>query len=266
MHKTIWSVSIILLGWASGSLWAASPVRVLCWSEVTEPKDVYPQGIHGAIAEYLNKQKGITAKTAKIDDPDFGVPENVLAQTDVLFWYGHRKHAAVPDEVVQRIVRHVKERGMGFIAIHSSHFSKPFKALVNDVGSWSSYVDFGQPEEIWVVLPGHPVAKGLRDFTIPRTEIYTEPFKVPQPEAVILEGTWKSGHRSREVLLWTVGKGRVAYLRFGHEGYPIFFMPPVQQLMQNLTQWTGGRTKAPREVKKREAGPAPTVNGPYKKS
>ena len=46
---------------------------------------------------------------------------------------------------------------------------------------------------LWVVLPGHPIAEGVSDFTIPQTEIYTEPFEVPQPEAVIVEGTWESG-------------------------------------------------------------------------
>jgi trehalose utilization protein len=53
------------------------------------------------------------------------------------------------------------------------------------------------------------------------SDTVTEPFAVPEPEAVAIEGTWKSGHRSRQGLAWTIGKGRVVYQRLGHEGYPI---------------------------------------------
>ena len=253
-----------LLGAAAAFAKDQKPVRVLLWSEQTEPRNVYPQGISGALSDYLKTLKGMEPKTASLSDPDYGVSNTVLDQTDVLVWYGHTKHAAVPDDAVNRIVQHVVEKGMGFIALHSSHFSKPLQTLLKAKGSWSSYVDFGQPEEMWVVLPKHPIAKGLKDFTIPKTEIYTEPFAVPEPEAVVIEGTWKSGHRSRECLAWTIGKGRVIYLRAGHEGYPIFYMPEMRKLMVNMIEWAGGKTRAPKNLKKRNAGPPATANGPYK--
>src|SRR5687768_9774909 len=59
-------------------------VRVLLWSEQTEPRDVYPEGISGALAKYLNGQRGFTAKTAQLDDPEAGLSEAALAETDVL--------------------------------------------------------------------------------------------------------------------------------------------------------------------------------------
>jgi trehalose utilization protein len=242
-----------------------SPVRVLLWSEQTEPREIYPQGISGALSDHFKTVKGIEPRLASITDADNGVSDATLDQTDVLIWFGHRKHRDVPDDAVERIVRHVRERGMGFIALHSSHFSKPLKSLLNDTGSWSSYVNFGQPEKMWVVLPKHPIAQGLADFTIPKTEIYTEPFGVPEPEAVIMEGTWESGHRSRECLVWSVGKGRVVYIRAGHEEYPIFFMPEMRRLVANSTLWAAGRTKASANLKKRTAGPPATATGPYKK-
>lgn len=241
-------------------------VRVLLWSEQTEPREIYPQGISGCLFEHLKTVKGIEAKMATITDPETGVSDSDLEQTDVLVWFGHRKHRDVPDAAVDRIVRHVREKGMGFIALHSSHFSKPLKALLNATGAWSSYVNFGQPEQVWVVLPDHPIAKGLRDFTIPKTEIYTEPFEVPEPEAVILEGTWATGHRNRECLVWSIGKGRLVYIRPGHEEYPIFFMSEMRQLATNATLWAAGRTHASKNLKKRNAGPPATAFGPYKKS
>ena len=239
-------------------------VRVLCWSEQTEPREIYPQGISGALADFLNKQKNVVAKTAQLSDVEAGLSEEALNQTDVLIWFGHKKHNDVPNEIVNRVVKHIRENGMGFIALHSSHFSKPLKVALNATGSWSSYVNFAKPEQVWVVSPKHPIAKGIKDFTIPKTEIYTEPFDVPTPEAVIFEGTWETGHRNREVMVWTLDKGRFVYIRPGHEEFPIFFMPEMQRLVHNSVLWAGKKTNAPANLPKREAGPKATATGPYR--
>jgi YVTN family beta-propeller protein len=263
MMKRVFVLYVLLLA-AAGSAMAAPPkVRVLLWSEQTEPRDVYPKGINGALADYLRQFPDVEVKTAGLNDADAGLSEAALAQTDVLIWFDHRRRGDVPDEAVDRIVKHVRERGMGFIGLHSAHHSKPIKRLLDATGSWSSYVNHGQPERMWVVLPGHPIAEGVSDFTIPQTEIYTEPFEVPQPEAVIIEGTWPSGHRSRDVMTWSVGKGRVVYIRAGHETYPIYFMPPMQRLVSNSVRYAAGRTHAPHDLKRREAGPPATEHGAY---
>jgi trehalose utilization protein len=261
--KQVFILCLLLLVAAVGASAAPKKIRVLLWSEQTEPREVYPVGINGALAEYLRRFPDIDVKTAGLADPDAGLGEAVLAQTDVLIWFDHRKRGAVPDEAVARIVKHVRERGMGFIGLHSAHHSKPIKKLLDATGSWGSYVNHGKPEQMWVVLPGHPIAEGVSDFTIPQTEIYTEPFEVPQPEAVIVEGTWESGHRSREVMTWAVGKGRVVYIRAGHETYPIYFMPKMQRLVSNSVRYAAGRTNAPKNLKRREAGPPATAHGPY---
>lgn len=263
--KTLLAAIVVLLVATSTTFAQKSKqVRVLCWSEQTEPREIYPTGISGALADHLNKQKGIAAKTSQLADPDSGLSDDLLTNTDVLIWFGHKKHNDVPDEVVNRVVKHIRERGMGFIALHSAHFSKPLKVALQDVGSWSSYVNFGKPEQMWIVSPKHPIAKGIKDFTIPKTEIYTEPFAVPTPEAVIFEGTWETGHRNREVMVWTLDKGRFVYIRPGHEEYPIFFMPQMQRLIVNSVLWAGQKTNAAANLPKREAGPKATATGPYK--
>jgi trehalose utilization protein len=238
---------------------------VLLWSEQTEPRTVYPTGISGALADHLKTVADVDVRTATLDDPDAGVADAALADTDVLIWFGHLKHRDVPDAAVDRIERHVKERGMGFIGLHSTHVAKPFKRLLNATGTWTSYVDEGRAERMWIVLPGHPIAAGLEDFTVPQEEIYTEPFSVPEPESVVIEGTWDSGHRTRDVMTWTIGRGRVVYVRMGHEAYPTFFMPQMQRLVANSVKWAGGITKTPGKLTRREAGPAATAQGPYKK-
>lgn len=253
----------LLLG-VVGVTGAPRTIRVLVWSELTEPKNVYPNGISGALADYLKTRSGMDVRTATLTDPDAGVADAALDGADVLIWFGHLKHRDVPDEAVDRIEKHVKERGMGFVGLHSTHVSKPFKRLLNATGTWTSYVDEGKAEHLWIVLPGHPIAKGVKDFVVPHEEIYTEPFSVPEPESVVVEGTWDSGHRNRAVMTWAVGKGRVVYIRSGHEDYPTFFIPGMQTLVANSVEWAGGSTNAPSNLKRREAGPKATAEGPYK--
>jgi len=213
-------------------------IRVLAWSEFTEPKHVYPKGIHGALAEYLDTYDDITAKTAQLDEPDQGVSEDALNETDVLIWFGHVRHGDVTDETVARIVRHVKERGMGYLPLHSSHFARPNKALMGTYCGWRAYVEDGTSGHLKVVAPDHPIGQGFENFTIPREEWYGEPYEVPEPEAVIIEGTYKDGDEiARDVLVWTIGKGRVMYFRPGHETYPIYHMAEVRRLILNGVRW-----------------------------
>jgi trehalose utilization protein len=213
-------------------------IQVLAWSELTEPKNIYPKGINGVIADHLNTTTNIAAKTATLTDAEQGVSEATLAETDVLVWFGHVKHGAVTDESVARIVKHVRERGMGFLALHSTHFAKPYKALMGTPCAWRTYVEDGKPAKILVADPQHPIAKGVEPFTIPREEWYGEPYEVPPPDAVVFAGVYTDNREiARDGLTWTVGKGRVFYWRPGHETYPIFHMPEVLRIMENATRW-----------------------------
>ena len=222
---------------------STNAVRVLAWSELTEPKDVYPKGISGALADFLNTQEGITAATACLDDPDQGVSESTLAQTDVLIWFGHMRHRDVSDETVARVVRHVKERGMGFLPIHSSHFARPLQALTGTSCAWRTYVEDGKSAFIKVMMPQHPIAEGVADFTIPKEEWYGEPFQIPIPEAVVFAGLYNDGQElARDGICFTIGQGRVFYFRPGHETYPIYNMPEVRRIIRNAVMWLAKRT------------------------
>ena len=86
---------------------------------------MYHNGIHGAIAEFLDEDDEITVRLASLEDPEYGLSENVLDNTDVLIWWAHVQHDKVPDEVAGRVKDHVL-KGMGFIPLHSAHFCKPF--------------------------------------------------------------------------------------------------------------------------------------------
>lgn len=216
-------------------------LKVLCWSEYTEPREVYPSGIHGAIADALNRADGIEARTSQISDPEQGVTEQNLAACDVLVWFGHSKHADVLDELAERVVRHVRERGMGFVAVHSSIHAKPFRLLMGTTCDIAGWREEGEPEQITFINPDHPIAEGMNDFVIPHTEMYKEPFDIPEPQAVVFRSSWPDGEWFRSGCCFTRGQGRVFYFRPGHETYPIFFQPEVQRLLVNVVEWAGKR-------------------------
>jgi trehalose utilization protein len=230
----------------SGAEWAMAsaqeaPARqrtILVWSEGTAPKEVYPNDIRGAVAAELAKLRGYTVKTATLSDPEQGISQAALDATDVLIWWGHLKHGDVSDTGVERIVKRVREGGMGIIFLHSAHFAKPLKAVLGASGAWKDYVNDRSPHRITVADPKHPIARGVRDFVIPQEERYEEPFIVPTPEAVVFEGYYeKTKTKARQGLCWTIGKGRVFYFRPGHEEFPVFFMPEVRRIMRNAALW-----------------------------
>lgn len=105
-----------------------------------------------------------------------------------------------------------------------------------------AYRGDGKPSEIRVLLPAHPIARGLpRFFPIAQTEMYDEPFHVPPPDAVVLEERWAGGEWFRSGMVWDLGKGRVFYFRPGHETYPVYFDPNVLAVIANACRWLGQR-------------------------
>ena len=79
------------------------PLRVTVWGEnVHEHRDesvrgIYPDGMHAAIADALRERLGddVAVRTATLDQPEHGLTEEVLAETDVLTWWGHIAHDQV---------------------------------------------------------------------------------------------------------------------------------------------------------------------------
>jgi len=223
------------IGWAR----AEAPIRVVCWSEGTAPASVYPKDISGAVAEALQGASQFNVRTASLSDPDQGLSDALLGATDVLFWWGHQRHGQVRDDRVDAIVKRVREEGMGFVALHSSHYSKPFKRLMEDSCDLGGVGIDDEPEMVAVKAPSHPIAQGVSDFRIPREEFYDEPFHVPPPDLVVFESTWKSGHHFRSGCVWNRGKGRVFYFRPGHETFPTYFQAEVKTVLVNAADWLG---------------------------
>ena len=224
-------------------LGAESRRRVVVWSEGTAPDDkVYPQDINVAIANGLKKHlQGWDIETANLRSPEQGCSEDSLKRCDVLIWWGHKRHDDVKNEYVDRIVRRVREEGMGFISVHSSHYAKANKRLMGTACNWSAYENDGCKCEVIVKEPNHPIVQGVKGFLLPAIERYSEPYAVPTPEAVPLAGTYLYPDGKKEPvrlgLCWTIGKGRMFYFAPGHETCRDFYMPEVERIFANAVEW-----------------------------
>jgi trehalose utilization protein len=101
-----------------------------------------------------------------------------------------------------------------------------------------AYRNDGKPSTVKVLDREHPLAAGLPDvFTLDRTEMYDEPYHVPEPDVVVCEETWEAGERFRSVMAWRVGEGRVVYIRPGHETFPIWKDDRMLRLLENAVRW-----------------------------
>lgn len=93
-------------------------------------------------------------------------------------------------------------------------------------------------------LTNHPIANGVpATFEIPHSEVYSEPFHVPKPDAVIFQEESQKGEIFRAGMLWEIGKGNVFYFSPGHESFPIYFQPEVLKIIGNATSWLGSQVR-----------------------
>jgi len=217
------------------------PVRVLVWNEHCHERTsstvagVYPDGIHGAVAGAL-RDGGLEVRTATLDDPGQGLAEENLSWADVLVWWGHLAHDEVADEAVDRVHARVLA-GMGFVALHSAHFSKPFRRLMGTTCElkWREADD---RERLWVVAPHHPIAAGLGEYIeLDREEMYGEFFDVPPPETLVFVSWFTGGEVFRSGATYSRGRGRIFYFRPGHETYPTYHNREVRRVLVNAARW-----------------------------
>ncbi len=241
-------------------------LNIVIWDENPPhaPKEVYPDQLRGAIAQGLeafDSKSELNVKVAHLDEAEQGMPESLLAETDVLLWWGHARHGEVEDALAERVKKHVRERGMGFICLHSGHYSKTFKAVLGCTGDLKGgWREADDKEIITVCAPNHPIAEGVKDFTLEAEEMYGAPFDVPPPLVLVLQSQFTVGNEYFPCgACWTVGegidpeftsgpgggkgqgegKGRVFYFRPGHETYKTYFDENVRRVIYNAVRWAG---------------------------
>ncbi|MDD2868660.1 ThuA domain-containing protein [Neomegalonema sp.] len=218
------------------------PIRALVWGENIHERtnrtvaQVYPDTMHETIAAALREDPEISASTVVMQDPEHGLTEAKLAETDVLLWWGHQDHGGVADAVVERVAARVHE-GMGLIVLHSGHFSKIFKRLMGTPCALK-WREAGERERLWVTAPHHPIAKGLPQcFELEMEEMYGEHFSVPEPLETVFISWFQGGEVFRSGLTYKRGAGNVFYFRPGHETYPSYHDANVRQVLRNAVRW-----------------------------
>jgi trehalose utilization protein len=219
-------------------------IRVLVWGEnrheQIEPKvaEIYPDGMHATIAAGISDNLGAEASvsTTTLDEPEHGLTEEVLAQTDVLVWWGHAAHGEVEDKVVDRVYQHVLS-GMGLVVLHSGHWSKIFGKLMGTSCTlrWRSERD---RELVWTVNPTHPIAQGVpHPIVIEQQEMYGEFFDIPVPDELIFVSSFSGGEVFRSGCTFRRGHGKIFYFSPGDQDYPVYHHKDVRKVIANGVDW-----------------------------
>jgi trehalose utilization protein len=218
-------------------------IKVTVWNEFRHEKKneavakLYPEGIHTTIANALRKNEKLEVRTATLDEPEHGLTDEVLAQTDVLTWWGHGAHGEVNDAIVEKIQRRVLE-GMGLIVLHSGHYSKIFKKLMGTNCSLK-WREQAEKERLWNIEPSHPITKGIGEYIeLPNAEMYGERFDIPQPDKIIFLSWFEGGEVFRSGVTFSRGHGKIFYFRPGHETYPIYHNEQIMKVIENAVLWS----------------------------
>ncbi len=146
---------------------AVDPVRVLIWDEQQpEQKQGYDGKFLGeSIAVFLEKQPGFSVKTTTLDAPDQGLGEAALDATDVIIFWAHKKSPALTNANAERVAERVRDGRLGFIALHSAHWAKPFVRLMQDRAKADALASIPEAERAtakWEFTNENPIYKGVK--------------------------------------------------------------------------------------------------------
>jgi trehalose utilization protein len=227
----------------NGPALGIKPIRLTIWNEYihertdTNVAKVYPRGIHVALAEGLHPY-GFLIRTATLEQPENGLTNEVLRQTDVLIWWGHLAHEKVAWEVVDRIHARVLQ-GMGLVVLHSGHRSRIFQKLMGTTCDLKWRED-AERERLWVVDPAHPITEGIGEYIeLEPEEMYGEFFDIPAPERLVFVSWFQGGEVFRSGCEYHRGLGKIFYFRPGHEGYPTYYNKAVLRVIANAVRYVG---------------------------
>jgi trehalose utilization protein len=146
---------------------AAEPIRVVVWDEQQpQQKNAYGDKFLGeTITQALQKQPDLSVQNARLDDPQQGLPDEVLNTTDVLIFWCHRRVKEQDDERTEAVVKRVLDGKLSLIALHSAHWAKPFVRLMQERAKSDALAQIPEPERAsakWEFLNDKPYYKGVK--------------------------------------------------------------------------------------------------------
>jgi len=143
------------------------PIRVLIWDE-QQPQQAQGYGdkfLGETLAAGLAGKTGLTIKTAKLSDPEQGLSDTALDETDVLVFWCHRKVKEQDDARVEAVVKRVQAGKLNLIALHSAHWAKPFVRLMQERSKEDALKQLTAEERAaakWVYVNAAPYYKGVK--------------------------------------------------------------------------------------------------------
>jgi trehalose utilization protein len=225
------------------------PLRVTVWGENVHERTedavraIYPDGMHAAVAAGIAELlgDGVQVRTATLEQPEHGLNADILAETDVLTWWGHAAHDAVDDAVVDRVHQAVLG-GTGLLVLHSAHYAKVFKRLLG-TSCDLQWRNEGERELVWTVDPAHPIAAGVpQPIVIEAQEMYGEPFGIPAPDELVFISSFAGGEVFRGGCCFKRGAGRIFYFSPGDQDYPVYHHRDIRRVIANAVLWAGRAT------------------------
>ena len=85
-----------------------------------EGKRAYPEGLGVCLKEMLSEAGHCVTLVTMDENGAEGLTDDILAKTDVMFWWGHWYHQKVSDEIIGKVADRAL-RGMGMVFLHSAH-------------------------------------------------------------------------------------------------------------------------------------------------
>ena len=225
-------------------------INVTVWDETEGPLGPYPNGIYQAIADFLIESGEFgEVRTATQPQPEHGLTDEVLESTDVLVWWSHLHHDGVDDAIVEKVRKRVMN-GMGLLVLHSSHASKIFARLIGTDPGVLRWRENDELERVWIIEANHPITLGLPEyFDIPKSEMYGEHFGIPAPDELLFISWHEGGEVFRSGCTFKRGNGKIFYFGPGHEAFPIYHMPEIQQIIINGIKWAASPRFEPQHAR-----------------
>lgn len=221
-----------------------SKLRVTVWCEgldpIQEPKAVacYPDDINGCIGAFLAKSEDMTVALHSQKEPENGLSQRILDETDVLVWWSHLYDNELSQEASDRVVEAVLN-GMGLLLLHSSGGSKPSRALLGRNSNGGKYREVGELERVWIANRSHAIMEGLeREYIeVPQSEMYGEPYGLATPDDLLFISWFEGGEVLRSGVTWHKGLGKIFFFTPGHEEFPTYHIPEIQKVITNGVRW-----------------------------
>ena len=220
-------------GTDTGTDTGLSNIKVLVWTKTKDTGGEYPEGIHQAVADFLNSNDRIEAVPFR-DDQDL-LSDTNLAEYQALFLF----HApGISQDSQQVIATRVRTGELGFVGSHDA--MRDNETLRDLVGMATMYTDYFDVLHIRVAAPTHPIAKGVDpEFTLDPAQPYVG-FTVTDDTECIFEGSSTQDENINVGFARSPDKGRTFFFAPDHEDRRGYHDANVQKLLINAAFWVAG--------------------------